>query len=98
MPRMSGIDAETINVEVNNAVSLVKEYSISPEALDRATQLYACHLIYVDVLKHKERFKTVKADEGEYTKFDSAGSDDYWEDFQNLLSEQGYRRNHVSFI
>lgn len=95
---MNGIDAETIRAEVTSAVGLVQAYSIGPGVIDRANYLYACHLIYLDVLKHKDRFKTVKADDGEYTKFDDANSDDWWDEFQNLLSEQGYRKNHVSFI
>lgn len=95
-PRMQGVDEATIRDKVQDAMDLIQTYKLNSAVLGRATYLYACHLIFVDVLKHKDRFKSVKADDGEYTKFDDANTDDYWNEFQHLLSEQGYYQSRVT--
>jgi hypothetical protein len=97
-PRMKGIDEATIRDKVQDAMGLIQAYELNSAVLGRATYLYACHLIFVDVLKHRDRFKSVKADDGEYTKFDDANTDDYWSEFKHLLSEQGYGQNQVQFL
>lgn len=96
-PDYESIDVSEIDNAVSDATELVKAYPLKDEIIGYATYLYACHLLFMRVLKHKGRFKSVKADNGEYTKFDGANSDDAWDELKRLLKEQGYGRKVVHF-
>ncbi|HBF73718.1 MAG TPA: hypothetical protein DDW71_00460 [Lactobacillus sp.] len=96
--RFSGVAASDITNAINDAQLLIRSYPLNDNVIGYATYLYACHLIYINVLKHKDRFQTVKADDGQYTKFANANADDWWDAFQHLLAEQGIGRNQVQFI
>ncbi|PBQ23843.1 hypothetical protein CNR29_07360 [Levilactobacillus brevis] len=96
--KYSSIDIEEIVLAVKEARNSVKTYDISAENIDRAVRLYACHLLFLRVLKHIDRFQTIKAEDGTYTKFDKAMDDDAWDEFQDLLSEQGYGEAGVQFL
>lgn len=96
-PGNEKLDAKLVEYAVADATESVKSYALDNNVLGYAAYLYACHLLFVRVLKRKGRFKSVKAENGEYTKFDGANNDDAWDEFQNLLKEQGYGRNVIKF-
>lgn len=96
-PDSKGIEATVIDYAVSDAEEAVKSYHLGKDVIGYATYLYARHLLFVRVLKRTERFKSVKAENGEYTKFDNANADEAWDEFQRLLKEQKYGRKTVRF-
>ncbi|GEO70442.1 hypothetical protein [Levilactobacillus acidifarinae] len=96
--KYSTIDTAEIMLAIGDARNSVKTYNITNENIDRAVRLYACHLLFLRVIKHKERFQTIKAENATATKFDQAMSDDAWGEFQDLLSEQGYGEYGIQFL
>lgn len=96
--KYSTIDTAEIMLAIGDARNSVKTYNITDENVDRAVRLYACHLLFLRVIKHKERFQTIKAENATATKFDQAMSDDAWGEFQDLLSEQGYGEYGIQFL
>lgn len=96
--KYSVIDAAEITLAIGDARNSVKRYDITDEDVDRAVRLYACHLLFLRVIKHKERFQTIKAENATATKFDQAMADDAWGEFQDLLSEQGYGEFGIQFL
>ena len=96
-PTSKGIDEAVINYAVSDATEAIKTYRLDKDIVEYATYLYARHLLFIWVLKHRERFKSVKAENVEYTKFDDANGDDAWDEFQRLLKEQKYGRKTVHF-
>lgn len=98
LPRYSKIDAAQVALAVAEAREAIKGYQIKDANVDRAIRLYACHLLFFRILKYKERFQTVKAEDGNYTKFDAAMDDDAWTEFGELLKVQGYDQYDIKFI
>lgn len=96
-PDNVGINEDIINFAVADASEAIKSYHLNKDVTGYATFLYARHLLFVRVLKHKDRFKSVKVENGEYTKFDNANTDEAWDEFQRLLKEQHYGRKTIHF-
>ena len=98
LEKYSTINVAEIMLAVGDARIAVKTYNISDESLNRAVRLYACHLLFMRVIKYKQRFQTVKAENASYVKFDTAADDDAWSEFQELLAEQGYGETRIQFL
>lgn len=96
-PAFKKVPDDVIKFHLEDAQELVKSYNFNEEILGYATYLYTCHLLFIDVVSYNNRFKSTKAENGEYTKFDSANDDQYWNRFQLLLDEQGYSRTVSGF-
>ncbi|MCT3567638.1 hypothetical protein EFR94_09595 [Levilactobacillus brevis] len=98
LPKYAKIDVVQVASAIADAKESIKGYQIKDGSVDRAIRLYACHLLFVRILKHKERFQTVKAEDGTYTKFDKTMDDDAWAEFKTLLKEQGYGQYGIKFL
>ena len=98
LPKYAKVDVTQVALAIADAKESIKGYQIRDGSIDRAVRLYACHLLFIRILKHKERFQTVKADDGTYAKFDKAMDDDAWAEFKALLKEQGYSQYGIKFL
>lgn len=98
MKKYAAIDAEEAMLAIGDARSSIKTYTISDENIDRAVRLYACHLLFIRVVKYDNRFQSVKAENASYTKFDTSAVDDAWNEFRELLGEQGYGGTRIQFL
>ncbi|WP_268914109.1 hypothetical protein [Lentilactobacillus sp. SPB1-3] len=96
-PDFNKLDAAYVSDAVDEAVTIIKRYQLSDDLLSRATYLYACNLLFRDYKKSSIKFKTVKLEDGEYTKFDDANKNNYWQDFLDFLSEHGYTNKVTGF-
>ena len=87
------VNPTVIKMFVDDATTVVKSYNMPTEAIDRATRLYACHLLIVEAQTADDHISE-SIGSLSWTKADwSKLNDPYWNDFQSLLNRYGLSRD-----
>lgn len=87
------VNPTVIKMFVDDATTVVKSYNMPAEAVDRATRLYACHLLIVEAQAADDHISE-SIGSLSWTKADwSKLNDPYWNEFQALLNQYGLSRD-----
>ncbi|MCY9807037.1 hypothetical protein OXT66_05665 [Lentilactobacillus senioris] len=96
-PQFKFVDPADIIDAVADAKNIVSKYEWPGTSINRALYLYACNLLFKDLIQPKNKFKTVKIEDASYSRSDDADKNHYWDDFLDLLNEFGYTNTVTGF-
>ncbi len=93
LSKFKNVDPKVIQMYVDDATAVVKSYGVPDVEVDRATRLYACHLLLVqaqvDNGNISESIGSLSHTRADWSKL----NDPYWNDFQSLLNRYGLSRD-----